>query len=156
LQKRKVRQGLALLGVNDLRLGGFDTFQAAFDENLNASILSVLESRRYGCVYTHWFGDAHHDHRSVARSTMHCCRHVGRILMYRSNWYATEAPFHPTFFIDISEHLELKLAAIAAHESEVGRVGGRWLTYARNEAENRGMQIGVDAAEAFEVVRWVI
>ncbi len=74
------------LGAELIR-GPFETFQVEFTEKLNRDIIRIVEENSIDKVYIHWAGDIHHDHQAVSRASLHCCRHVPRILMYRSNWY---------------------------------------------------------------------
>ena len=135
--------------------GGFQTLQVEFTDDLNREIIRIVERERIDLVYTHWTGDIHHDHQAVARASLHSCRHVQRMLMYRSNWYHSSVEFRGNFYIDITETWALKEQAILCHASEVDRTAHRWIDFFRNEAENAGQRIGVHRAEVFEVVKWL-
>jgi LmbE family N-acetylglucosaminyl deacetylase len=150
------QEGVAAMKKIGARLfyGNFRTFHVEFGEPLNRKILALVEGAKIERMYTHWENDAHHDHKAVSQSSLHCAKHVAQVLMYRSNWYKTPVPFKGNFYSDISEVWPIKEAAIKAHRSEMKRVGRRWLTYFKNEAKNAGMVSGVQYAEAFEVVKW--
>ncbi|MEB3238273.1 MAG: PIG-L deacetylase family protein [Candidatus Sericytochromatia bacterium] len=135
--------------------GGFQTLQVEFTDDLNREIIRIVEREQIDLVYTHWAGDIHHDHQSVARASLHSCRHVKRMLMYRSNWYHATVDFRGNFYIDITDTWALKEKAILCHASEVDRTAHRWIDFFRNEAENAGQRIGVRRAEVFEVVKWL-
>jgi len=75
--------------------------------------------------------------------------------MYRSNWYQSPIDFRGNFYIDITETWNIKEKAIQAHESEYKRVGEKWLSFFKNEAQNAGQKIGVPLAETFELVKWI-
>jgi len=142
------------LGVN-LILGSFDTLQVEFNDTLNCEIVSIVEKNNIQQVYTHWVGDVHHDHHAVALSSLHSCRHVPRILMYRSNWYHSGMNFNGNFYVDITDHLELKMDLIRQHKSELERTGYKWIEFFKNEAQNAGQRIGVKYAECYELVKWL-
>lgn len=148
------RAAMKTLGV-ELFCGDFKTFEVEFCEALNASIIKVVESKKIDLVYTHWTGDIHHDHQAVARSSLHCCRHVPRMLMYRSNWYHSTADFRGTFYVDITRHWDAKERSFKQHRSEWKRAGKTWMEFFKKEAENAGQRIGVKYAEVFEVVKWL-
>ena len=148
-------EAASIIGAKEIFFGGFDTFQLEFNESLNSSILKILERYKIDMIFTHWSGDIHHDHQSLAKATLHSTRHVKKILMYRSNWYQSTNLFFGNYYIDISNHWEVKEAAINCHESEVGRTNGAWLNFFKNEAENCGLKIGVKFAESFEVVKFL-
>lgn len=67
-------------------------------------------------VYVHAPDDSHQDHRAAAEATLAAARHGSRILHYRS---PSTTRFQPTLYIDISAHLDRKLAAVACHRSQV-------------------------------------
>lgn len=146
---------MRIIGVKELICGNFKTLEVEFVDALNIQILRLVEELGIDQVYSHWTGDIHHDHQAVARATLHSCRHVRRLLMYRSNWYHSTQDFRGNFYVDITAHWETKERAIRAHASEVERTGNRWIGFFRNEAENAGQRIGVQYAEVFEIVKWL-
>lgn len=151
----EARAAMAVLGVTELICGNFNTLEVEFVDSLNVQILRIVEEKKIDKVYTHWNGDIHHDHQAVARASLHSCRHVSCLLMYRSNWYHSTQDFRGNFYMDITPHWANKENAIRAHESEMERTGSRWINFFRNEAENAGQRIGVQYAEVFEVVKWL-
>lgn len=148
-------KAMDILGV-ELIKGRFDTLEVEFTDDLNLEILKIVEEKNIGLVYLHWMGDIHHDHQAVARASLHSCRHVPRQLMYRSNWYQSNLEFKGNFYIDITDFWEKKKKSIEAHESEMERTGRKWIDFFYNEAKNAGQRIGVDKAEVYEVVKWLV
>ena len=122
---------------------------------MNIDILRIVEDKNIQKVYTHWIGDIHHDHQAVSKASLHSCRHVPRMLMYRSNWYNSTLEFKGNFYVDISEFWHLKERAINAHNSETMRTREQWTHFFKNEALNAGQRIGVKYAEVFEIVKWL-
>jgi LmbE family N-acetylglucosaminyl deacetylase len=148
------RKAMDILGVQ-LVCGSFNTLAVEFNDQLNVEILRIVKDQKIERVYTHWAGDIHHDHQAVARASLHSCRHVPRLLMYRSNWYHSNLEFKGNFYLDISAYLDRKMDAVRAHASEMERTHEKWIQFFRNEAENAGQKIGVQYAEVFEVVKWL-
>jgi len=148
------RLAMEALGV-ELICGKFNTLEVEFVDRLNVEILRIIEEKKIEMVYIHWVGDIHHDHQAVARASLHSCRHVPRMLMYRSNWYHSNLDFKGSFYIDITEHWPKKKQSILAHKSELERTRYKWLDFFKNEAENAGQKIGVKYAEVFEMVKWI-
>lgn len=66
-------------------------------------------------------------------------------------------PFHPNFYVDISDYLELKLAAYRCHASQI-RPEPHHASVANVErlARLRGSEVSVAAAEAFECHRLLL
>lgn len=151
----EARAAMKLIGVKEMICGKFNTLAVEFVDDLNVEILRIVEEKEIDLVFTHWTGDIHHDHLAVARASLHSCRHIPRLLMYRSNWYHSTLDFRGNFYVDITNYWELKKEAIQAHESEMERTGAKWISFFHNEAENAGQKIGVRYAEVYEVVKWL-
>jgi len=148
------REAMRILGV-ELICGSFKTLEVEFDDRLNVEILRIVKNKGIEKVYTHWMGDVHHDHQAVSRSSLHSCRHVPRMLMYRSNWYHSNLEFKGNFYVDISGYLNQKMDSVRAHQSEMDRTHHQWIQFFTNEAQNAGQKIGVEYAEVFEIVKWL-
>ncbi len=153
--RAEAEEAMRVLGVKQMFCGDFKTLEVEFVDGLNIQILRLVEQLGIEQVYAHWTGDIHHDHQAVARASLHSCRHVPRLLMYRSNWYHSTLDFRGNFYVDITEHWDVKEQAIRAHQSEMERTGAKWISFFRNEAENAGQRIGVRYAEVYEVVKWL-
>lgn len=139
----------------ELIQGNIPTFKIEPDEQLQGVLLNVIESNHIDTVYMHWIYDVHHDHRNLAIATLHCTKHIGRVLMYRSNWYQSDIPFREDFYVDITEAWEIKEKAMMAYAGEMQRTGNLWLDYFKKQAESFGTQCGVKYAECFQVVKWM-
>jgi LmbE family N-acetylglucosaminyl deacetylase len=151
---REGKAAMSVLGV-ELVCGKFKTLEVEFIEPINVEILRIVQEKKIDLVYTHWVGDIHHDHQSVARASLHSCRHVPRMLMYRSNWYHSNLDYKGNFYVDITRYWTKKEKAILTHRSELERTRFKWLAFFKNEAENAGQRIGAKYAEVFEVVKWL-
>lgn len=152
---KEARAAMSILGVKELICGAFKTLAVEFVDELNIEILKIVQENAIERVYAHWVGDIHHDHQAVAKASLHSCRHVPRLLMYRSNWYHSTMEFRGNFYVDITNQWGVKERAIQAHESEMDRTSSKWIGFFKNEAENAGQRIGVNYAEVFEVVKWL-
>ena len=116
-------------------------------------------------VYTHHWGDVNLDHRLVCRDVLTAFRPApgetaGRLLCFETpsstEWHGADPAmsFVPNFFVDISETIETKIAALQQYSAEL-----REFPHPRSEeairalAVWRGASAGVGAAEAFHLVR---
>ncbi|MBY6070788.1 PIG-L family deacetylase [Marinobacter salsuginis] len=115
-------------------------------------------------VYTHHYGDLNIDHRITHQAALTACRPVPGSsikeiyafeVLSATEWNNPSLnPFMPNAFVDISEHLEKKMEALAAYGLEMREAPhSRSLINARRFAELRGSSIGVGAAEAMMAVR---
>jgi len=97
--------------------------------------------------------DLHQDHFTIAAEGLRAFKFTS-ILAYEMPW--NNINFQTTSFIYLERrHVEKKLASVKCYRSQLGR------KYANEEyilslARTRGVQIGVEFAEVFEVVRWII
>lgn len=118
-------------------------------------------------VYTHHFGDLNVDHRVVHAATMTACRPIpnGSVkeiftfeVMSSTEWATpTNAPFIPNGYVNISDYLSIKLRALAAYGAEMRATPhSRSIANLESLARYRGNCVGVEAAEAFEVIRVII
>jgi len=126
----------------------------------------IIEQVQPTRVYTHHHGDLNVDHRVTHQTVMTACRpvpgnSVREILTFEvmsSTEWATPgfATFVPNAFVDISDYVQKKLEALAAYEMEIRPTPhSRSIAHLEALAKHRGHCVGVEAAEAFEVVRLV-
>ncbi|MDY6907194.1 MAG: PIG-L deacetylase family protein [Chloroflexota bacterium] len=144
-----------ILGVDNLVCQGLKTKELLYSVGLIEVINRMVDELEVDIVYTHWIHDVHQDHSAVGRATLNAARHVPRILMYRSNWYATSVAFNGSFFVDISPIIETKVAAIKAHQTEYRKYGDRWIDFVVHQNRNSGIEVEVEYAEVFEVVKYL-
>ena len=174
LQKAATRSACASLGVDDVRFADLP------DQRLDGMPLlevirpihRALKEIRPQVVYTHHRGDANQDHRAVFAATLVAVRPFGdnpveRVLCYEvastTEWGPpfTEWAFLPNVFVDISATLEDKLKAVEAYretfQSEVKPYPHpRSPKAVRIYAQQKGITVGMPAAEAFVLVRELI
>jgi LmbE family N-acetylglucosaminyl deacetylase len=117
-------------------------------------------------ICTHHYGDLNVDHRLVHQAVMTACRPlpgstVREILAFEvmssTEWSSPGlAPFIPNLFVDISAQMEIKMQALEAYALEMrASPHSRSLTHLRCLAQHRGNSVGVEAAEAFMVMRTI-
>lgn len=147
----------AVLGIDaaDVHCLDLPTNDIRVTDDLTGGLRALVDRLRPDLVYTHWTGDAHHDHRAVATASLSACRGVPRLLCYRSNLVAAEGPFPGTLQVDISETFAAKGRALAAHASEYDRVGPRWSDTILGQNRVDGALLGVEAVETFAPIRFL-
>lgn len=98
-------------------------------------------------------GDVHQDHQAVTAEAMRAFRTCS-ILGYELPWNSYS--FASTFYVPLTiAQVELKREALSCYKSQRQRSymsPGATMDLARL----RGMQVGIEFAECFEVVRWVM
>lgn len=116
---------------------------------------AVINDVKPDLVLTHWGGDFHSDHAAVYLSSIRAARHIGTVLLYRSNWYSTESEFKGNYYVNISSFLEKKLEVISVYKSVLEPVNYSWIKFIRKQNQYEGMKIGVEAAECFSCIKFV-
>jgi len=166
----EANKALSLLGVKEtIFLKGFPAakLDSIGHAELNASITELISHISPSILFVPFIGDVHFDHRLVFESCLVACRpnrgHTPeKIFAYETlsetNWNAPmlSPAFAPNTFIDISDFLEMKIAAIQIYNSQLREFPDeRSLESARALAIHRGATAGLRAAEAFVLVRCI-
>lgn len=156
-----------LLGVTELFT--YDLPDNRFDTVPMLNVVKIVERLIEGLkpeiIYTHHGGDLNVDHMVVHRAVLTASRPVADCPV--RTLYAFEVPsstewaftrfdpvFRPNIFMDIGPTLETKLAAMELYESE-----NRPFPHPRSPQALRaialrwGSALGLEAAEAFELIR---
>jgi LmbE family N-acetylglucosaminyl deacetylase len=159
-----------LLGVEDVH---FLDFPAPRLDTVPGHVLAERLTRlvreiQPRTVYAPHWGDLHSDHKAVYWATMVATRpngvpRVERLLCYETlsetEWGGPSAhnAFSPTVFVDIGEFLSTKLQAMACYRTQLKEFPqSRSLRSLEALARVRGSAVGLDAAEAFVLVREVV
>jgi LmbE family N-acetylglucosaminyl deacetylase len=109
------RRAAELIGANLYHRELADT--SVSDGGLTiGAIKEVIDEINPTTVYTHTSKDVHQDHRNVHSATLVAARGVPRIYCYPAP--STTFEFEPTKFIAIDDHIDDKLKAIAAFDSQ--------------------------------------
>lgn len=154
--------GVELLDLPDNRLDSLDRL------DLIKIIEARIESYQPQIVYTHHSGDVNVDHRRLHEAVVTACRPtpghcVRRLLSFEvasnTEWQPPgSAPaFQPNWFVDISAQWERKQLALEAYASEMRPwPHARSIQALEHLARWRGAQVGVEAAEAFCLLRQLV
>jgi len=146
------KRALEVLGVKDVYFGDFSDTEIPSCRKAIDFLEQFFTTYRPEMVITHTINDIHQDHRQVGWLSIAAFRSALKVLAYETP--RVTPSFSPTYFVDISDCVSLKWNALKCHLSQKEK---RYLTYESmvNLASFRGSQVGIPAAEAFEVVRYV-
>ncbi|MDP2759239.1 MAG: PIG-L deacetylase family protein [Sideroxyarcus sp.] len=163
------RKANEILGVASLSMHGLPDNRLDSIDRLDVIKLIEYKISDYKpeCVYTHHAGDVNIDHRIIHEAVNAACRpvpgHSVKRLLYFEIPSSTEwqipgsAPsFLPTWFVDVSGTLGIKLGALKVYETEK-RNWPHPRSYQAVEylAKWRGATVGVEAAECFVLGRMI-
>jgi len=137
-------------------------------QELSDSIGQAIRRADPHTLYIPHRGDCHADHRAIFHAALVAARpirgcSVRRVLCYETlsetEWSPpfAESAFCPTYFVDVGPYLSKKLEAMARYASQVqDPPHPRSLQALEDLARLRGSAVGLEAAEAFVVVRDIV
>ncbi len=146
------KKALSILGVNDVFFGDFKDTEIPGSHKAIKFLEDIYDEFKPDTVLTHTAHDSHQDHRQVAWLSLSAFRNVSKFLAYETP--RAMGQFSPAYFVDISDYVKFKWEALKCHESQKSK---RYLNYESmvNLASFRGSQVGLLAAEAYEVIRYI-
>lgn len=154
--KTEVREATKQLGIegDDLIIFNYEVRKLNYArQEILESLIEIRRKRDYDLVLMPSLKDIHQDHTTIAQEGLRAFKNTS-VLGYELIW--NNLSFDTTCFVKLdSNHISRKHEALSCYKSQEGR------PYMSKEfifslAKTRGVQIGADYAESFEVIRWVI
>ena len=149
-RNHEAQAAAAQLGAT-LRWGGLRDTAIPEGAQTIEVIEQLVRELRPTHVYTHSEHDSHQDHRSTHHATIVGAREVPNLYCYQAP--SCMVDFQPHLFIDITAHLDAKIAAISAYGSQVSQRAYLKEDLIRATARYWGRFAGYVLAEPMEVVR---
>ena len=154
--KHEVRAATAVLGIPGSDLKVYD-FEVRMFPTLRQDILEemiVLQQEiDPDCVLMPALVDLHQDHKTIAEEGLRAFKRT-TVMAYEIPW--NNLNFSHQAYVRLEErHVEKKVQALACYKSQQHRNYTRE-DYIRNVALTRGIDVGCDYAEVFEVYRWIL
>jgi LmbE family N-acetylglucosaminyl deacetylase len=154
----------AMIGARFMALG-FHGPHILREPDPELRAIAAIRAEAPDVIITHADNDYHVNHRETATliaDAIYSCRSVGiqteapplddLPALFRMDNTAA-AGFLPTDYVDITDHMETKLAMLACHQSQLSRLSSHesveMLEMCRVQNRLRGHQSGVTYAEAF-------
>lgn len=165
-RRRHCMAAAEVLGVADVQC--HDLPDNRFDSLDLLDVIRLVEAavERVGpeTVITHHGGDLNVDHRITHQAVLTATRPVpgstvrtvlGAEVLSSSEWaFGAHRQFTPSVFVDVSETIDTKIAALACYVDETRSAPhARSIEAVRSLASTRGAATGVAAAEAFVLLR---
>jgi len=154
--KHEVRAATSLLGMDEAHLKVYDfevrTFPQMRQEILEEMIV-LQQELKPDCVIMPALIDLHQDHKTIAEEGLRAFKRT-TVLAYEIPW--NNLNFSHQAYVRLEQrHVDKKVRALACYESQGHR---NYLNedYIRNVALTRGIDVGLDFAEVFEVYRWIL
>jgi LmbE family N-acetylglucosaminyl deacetylase len=154
--KHEVRAATGVLGIPaaDLRVYDFEvrTFPTVRQDILEEMIV-LQQELAPDCVLLPALIDLHQDHKTIAEEGLRAFKRT-TVMAYEIPW--NNLNFEQQAYVRLEErHIQKKVDALACYASQGHR---NYLNedYIRNVAFTRGINIGCELAEVFEVYRWIL
>ena len=156
-----------ILGLNWLEGGNFP--DNAMDTVPLFEVIKLIEKAKSKVmptlIYTHSSADLNIDHRIVSEATLTVFRPQSNEIWQELRTFEVASAtdyghksvtgiFYPNLYVDITNFWEKKLAALRMYEMEMRNAPhSRSFEGLENLAKQRGNQVGIYYAEAFEIIR---
>ena len=154
--KIEVREATVALGIPAASLFVFDYEVRKLSYSRQSILEDLIKLRNKlnpDLVLMPSRNDIHQDHSTIAEEGLRAFKY-NTILGYELLW--NNLQFNTQCFIRLKKrHLQCKVDALAAYGSQKGK-NYMSRNFIFSLAKTRGVQIGTDFAECFEVVRWVL
>ena len=154
--KTEVQQATALLGIepNNLFIYNYEVRKLSYNrQSILEDLVQLRNDLNPDLVLMPSLNDIHQDHIVVAEEGLRAFKYK-TILGYELPW--NNLQFNSQCFIRIEkDHLQCKIDALTAYNSQKGK---DYMTkeFIFSLAKTRGVQIGCEFAECFEVVRLLL
>jgi LmbE family N-acetylglucosaminyl deacetylase len=156
VRRREQRDSADVLGVREVFWGDYQDTEVPLSRELIGRLETVIRQVDPRMIFVNSPDDTHQDHRHLAQCAMSATRYVPNFLFFE---VPSTVNFVPNCYTDIADVLDIKLASLEAHRSQVGKTNIEDLTIlelAKSCANFRGIQARVKYAEAFQSVRLLL
>ena len=154
--KKEVQEATKVLGIKKNNLILFDYPVREFPEyrqQILEDMIRLGNELKPELVLLPSTTDTHQDHQTISQEGF---RAFKKISMIGYEMPYNNLNFSTNLFVALEErYLNQKIEALKSYRSQAGRI---YATddFVRSLARVRGTQIGIEYAEVFEVIRWVI
>jgi len=157
--KNESEQSAKLLGCN-LEFLPFKDLHVPFSFESVSKLEKLMIDYDIDTVYTHWGGDTNQDHIATLETTMASARLLPNVLCYEQLPVPRITNVYPTanYYVDVTDVFDKKIEMCECHDSQLKKYkkqGYDILDGLSVLARYRGNQIGVEYAEAFDVLKMV-
>jgi len=160
--REEARQAWSVLGLDTDRIHflDFPTMKLDTEPLIDVNIAFEQTGLEPDVIVTLDRSDVNQDHWTAYNSAMVVGRSIDRQIgivtmevLSSTEW--GEAEFQPNYYVNVEDRVEKKIEAMSKIESEMDDwPHPRSAKGIKTKAEQRGMEVGYNYAEAFRLVRW--
>jgi LmbE family N-acetylglucosaminyl deacetylase len=152
------REALALLGVKKNEILIYRQTNKHFHRESRAifrKLESLREKLKPDLVLIPSLDDTHEDHRVVAQQALHVFRRATSLMSYEQPW--NNLAFRPGYFVTLTaENIKKKVDALSLFKTQAHLKRPYFdKDFILGLARTRGIQMGAEYAEAFEVIKLI-
>ena len=152
----EVKSATKVLGIKSENLVLFDYDVRTFNYHRQEILDDIIKLRsdiKPDIVFMPSLNDLHQDHKTIADESLRAFK-FGTIFSYEMPW--NNFNFNTSSFFVLSENeIAAKINALKMYKSQAHRTYANE-NFIRSLATTRGVQIGVEYAETFELLRYVV
>ena len=154
--KTEVKAAVSKLGISPDNLIVFNYQVRKLNysrQEILENLIQIRKKSKFDLVLMPSLKDIHQDHATISQEGLRAFKGT-TILGYELIW--NNLSFDTTSFVKLeSRHVEAKYKALQCYGSQAGR-DYMSKDFIFSLAKTRGVQIGAEYAESYEVIRWVI
>jgi LmbE family N-acetylglucosaminyl deacetylase len=121
-----------------------------------SELQKIIINQNVQYIFTHNNPDTYHqDHRNTHFISMAAARrYVNNIFLFELYFNYAGGLMIPNSYIDISKYMDKKCESVRYHKTEYIKFGSeKWIEDIKSLSRYRGMQVNVNFAEAFHVMK---
>ena len=154
--KDEVKKATIALGIkpSNLILYDYELRNLGYSrQNILEDLIKLKNKNSFDLVFIPSTNDIHQDHSTIAQEGIRAFKNI-TILGYELIW--NNMNFNTACFIKLNKkHINNKIKALSKYKSQSHRPYMQKI-FIESHAITRGVQIGCDFAESFEVIRMVV
>lgn len=152
-QSAKACEALRIKEITDFE--PIECSKLEYTQEVMQRVEKIIFDLNIDTIFMHFNADMNTDHVAASRICLTAGRHCKNIIQFQSNGYVLENVYYPTFFVDISDFVEQKKAALACYGSEHNRFDSLFeITIDRNRVW--GYSNKVKYAEGFNIIKMLV
>ena len=152
--KEQSHMASKVLGIQEIEFAPVECSRLIYSKDLMQKIEKIIFDYSIDTVFMHFSSDMNRDHIEANKLCLTAARHCANIFEYQSNGYILDDAFYPTFFINISDYIDLKKDALHKYGSEHDRMNRLFETIIEKN-HIWGYANEVEYAEGFRVIKMI-
>lgn len=165
-RRQQAQKAASILGISEIKFLEYrdqllDTIPAL---ELAKQVEKAIKIWNPATIYTHFWGDVNQDHRKVFEASLIACRPTSQSRVTDLICYETPSStewgsqsFEPNFFVNIEDTIDKKIEAFRKYAGELKKFPHpRSVESILTRSKYWGSRIGVNNAEAFQIVRRIV